>query len=167
MVNRPKAIGTAAESAVVKAARRLGFPHAERMVLHGSLDQGDVRLTPGLTAGVVVEVKGGAAARTASDGLVHEWLIETETERINAGADVALLVTQRPGFAAQRAQHWWAHWRVGDLARLHGWHDTYGRDHELAADAPIRMSLASALAQLRAAGYGEPLEVDHAERSAA
>lgn len=153
MTNRPKAIGTTAETAVVRAARRLGFPHAERVVLHGSLDQGDVRLTPGLTAGVIVEVKGGNAARDASDAQVWAWLVETERERINASADVALLVTQRRGVGAANADRWWAHLRVGDLARLRDYPDAV----ELADDAPVRMTFASALAQLRAAGYGHPL----------
>lgn len=154
MTNRPKNIGTAAESAVVKAARRLGFPHAERVVLHGRDDEGDVRLTPGLTAGVVIEVKGGNAARDASDAQVWAWLLDTERERVNARADYALLVTQRRGVGAANAERWWAHARVGDLARLRG----YPTSFELADDAPVRMTLASALAQLRAAGYGHPLE---------
>jgi len=159
MTNRPKAIGTAAESAVVAAARRLGFPMAERIVLHGNLDQGDVRLTPGLTAGVIVEVKGGTAARTASDTQILEWLLEAEKERANAGAAHALLVTQRAGYGPARAEHWWAHWRVGDLLLIREaiTPDLYGRDHEYANDAPVRLTLAAALAQLRAGGYGEPL----------
>lgn len=154
MTNRPKQIGTATETAVVRAARRLGFPHAERVVLHGSTDQGDVRLTPGLTAGVIVEVKGGNRARDASDAQVWAWLLETERERVNARADVALLVTQRRGVGAPNADRWWAHFRMGDLARLR----EYPVGFNLADDAPVRMTLASALAQLRAAGYGHPLE---------
>jgi hypothetical protein len=154
MTNRPKNIGTSAETAVVRAARRLGFPHAERVVLHGTLDQGDVRLTPGLTAGVIVEVKGGNAARDASDAQVWAWLVETERERVNARADVALLVTQRRGVGAPNAERWWAHLRMGDLARLRD----YPAGIHVADDAPVRMTFASALAQLRAAGYGHPLE---------
>lgn len=155
-MNKPKAIGTAAESAVVKAARRLGFPHAERVVLHGNLDQGDVRLTPGLTAGVVVEVKGGNAARDASDLQILSWLDETETERINARADVAFLVTQRRGVGPARAELWWAHMHVGRLLVLRG----AIRTVIPADDAVVRMTLAAALAQLRATGYGDPLEAE-------
>lgn len=154
-MNKPKAIGTAAETAVVRAARRLGFPHAERVVLHGNLDQGDVRLTPGLTAGVVVEVKGGNAARDASDLQILSWLDETEAERVNARADVAFLVTQRRGVGPARAELWWAHMHVGRLLDLRG----AIRTVIPADDAVVRMTLAAALAQLRASGYGEPLEV--------
>lgn len=150
-MNRPKAIGTAAETAVVRAARRLGFPHAERVVLHGNLDQGDVRLTPGLTAGVVVEVKGGNAARDASDLQILAWLDETETERRNARADVAFLVTQRRGVGPARAEHWWAHLHVRQLLDLRG----VTLPVVPADDAVVRMTLAGALAQLRASGYGD------------
>ncbi|MFD2792565.1 hypothetical protein ACFS27_03290 [Promicromonospora vindobonensis] len=159
MTNKPKAIGTAAESAVVKAARRLGFPHAERVVLHGNLDQGDVRLTPGLTAGVVLEVKGGNAARDASDLQILSWLDETETERRNAHADVAILVTQRRGVGPARAEQWWAHMHVRQLLDLRALHVSPAT----ADDAVVRMTLAAALAQLRACGYGVPLT----ERNAA
>jgi hypothetical protein len=55
MTNRSKNIGTAAETAVVKAARAYGFPGAERRALHGSTDLGDILLCPG----VIVEVKAG------------------------------------------------------------------------------------------------------------
>lgn len=154
-MNKPKAIGTAAETAVVRASRRLGFPHAERVVLHGNLDQGDVRLTPGLTAGVIVEVKGGNAARDASDLQILSWLDETETERTNAHADTAFLVTQRRGVGPARADQWWAHMHVRQLLDLRG----VTLPVIPADDAVVRMTLAGALAQLRASGYGEPLEV--------
>jgi hypothetical protein len=154
-MNKPKAIGTAAETSVVRSSRRLGFPHAERVVLHGNLDQGDVRLTPGLTAGVIVEVKGGNAARDASDLQILAWLDETETERRNAHADVAFLVTQRRGVGPARAEQWWAHMHVRQLLDLRG----ITLPVIPADDAVIRMTLAGTLAQLRASGYGEPLEV--------
>ena len=62
MTGRPKDIGTAAETAVVRFLRDNGFPLAERRALHGSTDRGDITGTPGL----VWEVKGGDAAKTAS-----------------------------------------------------------------------------------------------------
>jgi|GEM_PF-726725 len=146
MVNRPKQIGTAAETAVVRTARRLGFPGADRLTLTGHLDRGDVGLCPG----VIIEVKGGGAAKTASDGLIDTWLAETARERLHAGADVAFLVTQRAGVGAPNAHRWWAWWRLGDLIALrHTW--------RAGTDAVVRMQLGDALAQLRAVGYGEPL----------
>jgi hypothetical protein len=153
MVNRPKNIGTAAETAVVRAARPRGFPGADRLTLTGALDRGDVGLCPG----VIVEVKGGDAARTASDGMIDGWLIETERERVNAGADVAFLVTQRAGVGPANAHRWWAWWRYSWIADL-------GRTgiHPRLIGIPVRMQLGDALQLLRAAGYGDPLDVDEA-----
>lgn len=149
MVNRPKAIGTAAETAVVRAARRWGFGQAERRALHGSADVGDILLCPG----IILEVKGGAAAKDASDTDIERWLDETDHERINAGADVAILVTQRRNVGAPNADRWWAWWRLGWLDQLRG------LDY-LTNDTPIRMRLDNALQILRTAGYGDPLETD-------
>ena len=41
MTNRPKAIGTAAETAVVRYLAAHGFPAAERRALHGATDLGE------------------------------------------------------------------------------------------------------------------------------
>ena len=46
MTNRPKAIGTAAETAVVRYLAAHGFPAAERRALHGATDLGDITGTP-------------------------------------------------------------------------------------------------------------------------
>lgn len=43
MTNRPKAIGTAAETAVVRYLAAHGFPAAERRALHGATDHGGAR----------------------------------------------------------------------------------------------------------------------------
>lgn len=151
MVNRPKAIGTAAETAVTRAARRLGFPNADRLPLSGALDRGDVGLCPG----VILEVKGGGVAKNATDGAITRWLAETYIERSNADADIGLLVTQRAGVGAPNAHRWWAWWRLGDLT------DLTGGDAEAVASAtqaPVRMTLDDALTIIRNAGYGNPIE---------
>lgn len=147
MTNRPKQIGTAAETAVVRAARTRGFPGADRLTLTGHKDRGDIGLCPG----VIVEVKGGNQARNASDTLVTRWLAETETGRINAGAAIGFLVTQRPGIGLPNAHRWWAHLTVHTFLTL------LGATHAVTPpnpDTPLRMTLDSALALLRAAGYG-------------
>jgi len=149
MVNRPKAVGTAAETAVVRVARAHGFPAADRLTLTGSHDRGDIALCPG----VVVEVKGGEQARSASDGDVERWLAETEREREHARAAVAFLVVQRRGVGAPNAGRWHAYWRFGWLADLHGYPaapDTYR--------TVVRLSLADTLDHLRAAGFGDPTD---------
>jgi hypothetical protein len=147
MVNRPKNIGTAAETAVVRAARPRGFPNADRLTLTGANDRGDVGLCPG----VIIEVKGGDAARNASDGMIEGWLVETERERVNAHADVAFLVTQRAGVGPANAHRWWAWWRLGWIDPLRY---VVSRPHD--RDIVVRMQLSDALLLLRATGYGDP-----------
>jgi hypothetical protein len=152
MVNRPKNIGTYAETAVVRAAIRHGFPGADRLTQRGRYDRGDVGLCPG----VIIEVKGGDAARTASDGMIDGWLLETERERLNAHADIAFLVTQRAGVGPANAHRWWAWWRLGEIPGTVRHPGTFGYG------VPVRMQFGDALQLLRAAGYGDPLDVDDA-----
>lgn len=181
MTRRPKDIGTAAETAVVRAARCLGFPGADRLTLTGNKDRGDIGLCPG----VILEVKGGEQARGASEVDIDRWLNETNTERRHAHADIALLVVQRRGVGAPNAHRWWAYWRLGWLEQLRageprcracGCTDTqacYGgcswRDTEpwppccTACDprnadhlTPVRMLYGHALHLLQTAGYGNP-----------
>lgn len=142
MTNKPKAIGTAAETAVVRALRALGFPHAERRALTGAFDQGDITGTPG----VCWEVK--SRNRPISDTQIDAWLAETETERINARAAVGVLVIRRPGVGPANAGSWWAYMRAN--AWILG-----ATKHEFG----VRMLLADAAHLLRVAGYGDPLEV--------
>lgn len=140
MTARPKDIGTAAETAVVKALRQHGFPQAERRALAGAYDLGDITGTPG----IVWEVKGGNAAKTASDGQVEAWLDETERERVNADAAFGVLVLQRAGIGAANADRWWAVSReyVGPADR----------------EVTIRTTLADACLRLRSWGYGAGLD---------
>ncbi len=84
MTNKPKAIGTAAETAVVRYLQANGFPHAERRALRGELDAGDITGCPG----ICIEVKGGEAARSASDGDVAAWMKEVRAETLNADAEI-------------------------------------------------------------------------------
>lgn len=149
MVNRPKSIGTAAETAIVRAARTHGFPAADRLTLTGSQDRGDIGLCPG----VIIEAKGGETARKASDGLIETWLQETETERAHAKAVIGFLVTQRRGVGAPNAHRWWAWWRLGWVTDLCG-----SLPPPNPRDTPIRMLLADAFTLLRTAGWGEPLD---------
>lgn len=155
-MNPSKQKGTAAESAVTRYVREHGFGTAERRALAGSADLGDILLCPG----AVVEVKAGAAAEGASDGQIARWLEETERERVNAGAAVALLVTKRKGVGHANAGRWTAHLWLRTLQRL-GWTPLAWNtaDIRAAEDIPVRLTLDDALRLLRAAGYGDELEV--------
>lgn len=151
MTNRPKAIGTWTETAFVKHVRPRGFSGAERLSLHGTLDEGDVTLCPG----VMAELKGGHAAEAASDAQIAAWLIETALERRNRGAAVAFLVTKRKGKGAASAGQWWAHMSGITFCRL----AYYGYDGEAFYQQlpAVRLTLDGALTLLRRAGYGDPL----------
>lgn len=149
-MSRARAIGTAAETAVVRAARSRGFPWADRYALHGRADVGDVFLTPG----VIVEIKGGDWARRASDSLIDDWLTETERERLNAQAAVGFLVVQRAAVGLANAHRWSAWWRMRNLMELVP-HAGIPPDLQ---ELPVRLTLETSLLMLRSAGYGTPLE---------
>lgn len=171
MANRSGAIGTKAETAVVRAAMTRGFPHADRLRLTGVDDRGDVRLTPTLTAGVIAEVKGGEMARAASENRIYGWLIETERERVNADADIGILVVQRRGVGERNAHRWWCYLTAQTLRRLFlTIEDREGLVTDKAAAEewpeedigslffPVRLQLEEVLWLLRLAGWGSQIE---------
>ena len=147
MVNRPRNIGTAGESAVVKILQTHGWPHAERRQLRGHLDCGDITGTPG----VVWEIKAGAKARNASDLQTAVWLKQTERERQNANADIGVLVMVRKGIGAPNAGRWWAAVTMHTLAQL--------MPAFLPPPQPssaVLMHLTTMCHLLNRAGYGDP-----------
>lgn len=151
-MSRQRVTGTSAESAVVGYLRAHGFPHAERRALNGALDKGDIAGC----IGICIEVKAGNAAANASDGQVEKWLEETETERVNAKADIGILVMKRKGFSNQRAGEWWAVVDGGVFADL-VYEPAYGDRPFQVYGFPVRVHLASLVTLLREAGYGDPL----------
>lgn len=139
----PKATGTAFESAVVAYLRANGFPYAERAALAGANDRGDITGCPG----VVWECKGGRAAKQASDLQVTRWLAETAREKVNAGAEVGVLVLDRAGYGAGRTGRVWAVVRASDMP---SWMGVYTPAVE------CRVHLEDMVNALRAAGFGDP-----------
>ena len=85
-----KAKGTRWETAVADYLRANGVTHAERRALNGSTDRGDIAGIPG----VVLEAKN--ASRTDLTG----WVDEAETERVNDGAELAVVWHHRRGKAS-------------------------------------------------------------------
>ena len=133
---RSARIGYAAEAAVVKVLHAHGFPHAERRRVkrHDALD---IIASPG----VIVSVKGGAYARTASLGAISGWHAEADAKRREHAADVAVLVVQRAGYGIDRADHWRA-WVISGDPQM---------DH-------AEWQFVRALDVLRRLGHGAPLE---------
>lgn len=109
MVNRPRAKGTVAESAVVTYLRDNGWPHAERRSLNGALDRGDVTGIPGLA----MEVKWANAGMK-----IGPWLTETGIERLNAGADHGILVVKPLGMGVVNVASWYAVMVQEDFTKL-------------------------------------------------
>ena len=148
-MNRSKAKGTAAETAVVRWARLNGFPGADRQPLRGNRDAGDINLAPGL----VLEVKnhaGVAGAGQPAPAQLAEWMAQADLECANAGAAHCPLVVKRTGVADPG--RWFVYVRAGDVATLLG----------ATADLPEPLSpwqtdLRSLTRLLRWAGYGDPL----------
>ena len=156
-MNRPRQIGTAAETAVTRWLRASGWPQAERRSLRGRDDAGDITGTPGLCW----EIKAGDAADRASDSQVTAWLADTERERVNANADYGVLVLRRRGKGSPG--DWWAVLPTEDLARL--WVGRQNRRvvQRTGAGGPgVRLRLGDLAAVLRATGYGDPSDVEDA-----
>lgn len=146
--NRRK--GHTAERDLCRWLRTNGFPHAERAVRTGfrvgervSADPGDVTGTPG----IVWSVKDCAVEE------LRKWLAELERMRAADNAPVALLVHKRRGHADPA--RWWC-WMPLDLAL---WLISGSSRSEDAYRVPMRMELGHVVTLLRAAGYGDPIEV--------
>ncbi|MFC6017780.1 hypothetical protein ACFP2T_16385 [Plantactinospora solaniradicis] len=146
MKRRPRDIGTAAETATVRYLQAHGWPTAERRALRGNCDAGDITGTPG----VCWEVKGGNAARTASDLDIERWMAELAVEFRNAQADVGLLVVQRAGVGPANAGRWWAWMPAFQLSSLIFEVPILPAGYTF----PVRMLLGDAVSLLRSAGYG-------------
>lgn len=111
MSNPSKNKGTAAETAVVRHAWAAGFTDAERIALAGAHDQGDVILMR--DPRIILEVKAGKAAQTASLGQISKWLDECRRERDHAKAVHGFLIVQRQGFGNSRVGSWEC-WTLSD-----------------------------------------------------
>ncbi|MFE7868821.1 hypothetical protein ACFUYE_00515 [Micromonospora humida] len=146
---RPRDIGTAAETAVVRYLVANGWPTAERRSLRGTADAGDITGTPG----ICWEVKGGDTARTASDLTITRWMAELDAETFNARAQHGVLVVQRAGVGPANAGRWWAWMTAAQLTTLAV---QAPADIRGCTGWPVRMLLADAVGLLRAAGYGDP-----------
>jgi hypothetical protein len=105
-MNRSRAKGTAAESAVVKYLRDAGFPAAERRALAGSLDKGDVTGVPDWT----LEIK-----NCARDGLPG-WMDELAKEIVNAATRHGAVVHKRRGKGS--AGEWFATMTLAQLTEI-------------------------------------------------
>ena len=96
-MSKSKQKGTLAETAVADYLKHT-FPAVERRTLSGANDKGDIAGVPGC----VVEVKNQRTYK------IQEWMRETETERVNAAANLGVLVIKPVGIGVSRVSDWWA-----------------------------------------------------------
>ena len=96
-MSKAKQKGTLAETAVAEFLKQT-FPAVERRTLSGKNDKGDIAGVPGC----VVEVKNQRSYK------IHEWMKETETERLNADAELGILVIKPNGVGVANVSQWWA-----------------------------------------------------------
>jgi len=104
MANPSKAIGTRAETNVVKYLRGQGL-RAERKALAGSADEGDVRVTLEDGTELALEVKAGKQTKAYSRGQLREWQRQTTVEAENSGHPCILVIT-RYNHALKDAEVW-------------------------------------------------------------
>lgn len=143
MVNRPRAKGTLAETAVVDFLRGHGWPQAERRALNGAVDRGDITGTPG----VVWEVKYAGTVMK-----IGPWLQETHTERLNAVAAYGVLVVKPSGLGVTKVGSWYAVMTDGDFGRLMSQASQLAWGHLILRDqAPMHYTAATLRYQLNRA----------------
>lgn len=142
MVSRPKNIGTAAESAVLKQITPY-FRQAKRLVLAGAADRGDI----GDTGDFIFEVKGGHTAERAEPGDIAAWMEEARVEARNSRVPFGVLVTKRKAVGHANARKWWVWLRIEDLAELTGGFYRSGRH------VPVRLELGDFLELIADHGY--------------
>jgi Holliday junction resolvase len=85
VANPSKRKGSAFEKAVAEWLTENGFPYAERRVLQGSADRGDIAGIPGL----VLECKNTREMK------LSQWMDELRAEKANARVDTAAVVISR------------------------------------------------------------------------
>jgi hypothetical protein len=108
-MNKARDKGTAAETYLVRYLRDNGFPRADRRVLKGRLDEGDITGCDGLAW----EVK------WANGGLrLSEWVNQMAVGRNNARADHGVLVVKPLGVGARSVGGWLAVMMPTDQDRL-------------------------------------------------
>lgn len=109
MTNRPKKIGTAGESAVVKFLREMhSFPEKRirRMTLAGAYDLGDVHAEFPDGSLLCIEVKAGKQADDASLNDIAAWQREADDEARNSNTPHRMLVVKRRATSSERVAFW-------------------------------------------------------------
>jgi len=107
-MNKSKAKGTAAETAVVNYMISRGYKYCERRALAGALDKGDVGGIPE----TAIEVK---AHKTYS---IPAWLREIKIEKANAKASLGFVIIKPNGVGSRNTGEWWVVLPLSEMVDL-------------------------------------------------
>ena len=94
-MSKNKSKGTAFETLIVDYLKQF-YPNCERRALQGALDKGDIT---GVDRRLVFECKSHNTLNFSG------WLKEAETERVNADAEVGVVVAKRRGYGKAEDQY--------------------------------------------------------------
>ena len=94
-MSKNKSKGTAFETLIVDYLKQF-YPNCERRALQGALDKGDIT---GVDNRFVFECKSHNTLNFSG------WINEAETERINAEAEVGVVVAKRRGYGKAEDQY--------------------------------------------------------------
>jgi hypothetical protein len=95
--------GTKFATGIVRYLHSRGLTSARREVQHGNKDQGDIHVG---VAGRLTVIEAKWRPKLPSPKQVAAWMVETDTEAVQAGADLSALVYNRPGYGTANANHW-------------------------------------------------------------
>jgi hypothetical protein len=95
--------GTKFATGIVRYLHSRGLTSARREVQHGNKDQGDIHVG---VAGRLTVIEAKWRPKLPSPKQVAAWMVETDTEAVQAGADLSALVYNRPGYGTANAGHW-------------------------------------------------------------
>ena len=105
-MSKERAKGTSFETFIVNYLIQF-YPHVERRTLHGVNDKGDIA---GTDPRLVWECKNHKTLNFSG------WLHEAEVERINAGAEIGIVVAKRRSYGNPADQY--AVLRLDELLKL-------------------------------------------------
>lgn len=103
-MSKSKAKGTQYESKIAAYVNQwCGYDVAERIVLHGSKDQGDLRIK---VNGLVIAGECKWRNKYPNDAEEKDFRRQTDTEAANAGADCGVLFVNRYRMSISRHEVW-------------------------------------------------------------
>lgn len=112
MANRAKQKGTSFETAIRIYLNESGFENAQRTVLKGGGDTGDINGIKSVSRQVAVQCKNQKSFQ------LSQWINDTVEQAANLGGALPALVVKRPGKGEKALGDSYAVLRLSDLVEL-------------------------------------------------